>query len=133
MSFLSKILKSKDSAKKPQRKEKQAEEPKPETKAESNTKVLKGKIIAGILRAPHITEKTTMSAERGTYVFSVAPGANKIEVAKAVRARYNVTVKNVRMINMPGKERHRGRQIGWKPGLRKAMVTLTKGQSIDIQ
>ena len=92
-----------------------------------------GKIIVGVLRMPHITEKSAMLGGENKYIFLVGPRANKIEVKKAVEGRYGVSVRNVNILNMPGKERKRGRQIGWKPGFKKAIVKIKEGQTIEIQ
>lgn len=87
--------------------------------------------ILGILRGSHMTEKTSAGAQHGTYVFRVSSGANKISVASAVRRHYGVAVDTVRILNTKKKARVRGRIIGWKPGFKKAIVTLKKGQKIE--
>lgn len=130
MKFLNKILKKKeaanaDSAKKEKKEDGQA----PDTKRTP----LRTDRILDILRAPHQTEKSALLGGRGRYVFLIAKSANKTEVKRAVESRYGVAVKKIGMINLPAKERRRGRQIGWKPGLKKAIVTVKKGQSIEIQ
>lgn len=84
----------------------------------------------GILIRPHLTEKTLTKA--GEYAFVVADTANKREVAKAVAERFSVTVQDVRMLTMPGKERRRGRTIGWRSGFKKAIVALAEGQTIEM-
>lgn len=86
---------------------------------------------SGILIRPHLTEKTMGVA--GEYAFVVAGMANKREVAAAVTQRFNVIVKDVRVLNMPRKERRRGRTIGWKSGFKKAVVVLAKGQTIEME
>ena len=86
----------------------------------------------GILRSPHATEKASAGQERGVYVFRVDRNAGKNMIARAVEARYGVSVDAVRVAHMPSKERRRGRVIGWKPGFKKAMVTIKKGEKIDI-
>lgn len=85
----------------------------------------------GILIRPHLTEKTM--GKTGEYTFVVAGTANKREVGLAVAKRFGVTVKDVRVLNMPRKERRRGRTIGWKSGFKKAVVVLTEGQTIEMQ
>lgn len=86
---------------------------------------------SGILIRPHLTEKTM--SKTGEYAFVVAKTANKREVAAAVAQRFNVTVEDVRVLNMPRKERRRGRTIGWKSGFKKAVVVLANGQTIEMQ
>lgn len=90
-------------------------------------------IMAGVIRVPRITERTSMLAKENKYVFLVDSQANKVEIARAVRARYGVDIRSVNIINIPGKERRRGRQIGWKPGFKKAIVKVKEGQTIEIQ
>lgn len=88
---------------------------------------------ARILRSPHITEKTARAGETGTYAFKVSPYANKNTVKQAVERRYGVGVARVRILQTPAHARVRGNIVGWKPGFKKAMVTLKSGERIDIQ
>ena len=85
----------------------------------------------GILRYPHITEKTSALARNRAYAFAVAMRANKHQVKRAIEGRYGVKVLEVRMINVRGKEVRRGRQIGRRPGMKKAYITLAEGQVIE--
>ena len=87
----------------------------------------------GVLMHPHITEKTAAGAHFRMYAFAVSPDANKSQVKKAVESKYGVNVTAVRMANIRGKEIHRGRETGWKHGMRKAYATLAEGQAIEIQ
>jgi len=85
-----------------------------------------------VLLRPIVTEKTMKLAEIGQYVFEVAPGSNKIEVKKAVKAVYGVEPTDVavmRFLGKPTRTRYgKGRRKHW----RKAVVTLKKGQSIEL-
>lgn len=83
--------------------------------------------------SPLVTEKASALQKAGQYAFRVGESATKPAMARAVSRRYGVIVEAVRMITMPGKERRRGRIVGWKPGFKKAIVTLKKGQIIDVQ
>ncbi|MEK7560966.1 MAG: 50S ribosomal protein L23 [Patescibacteria group bacterium] len=85
-----------------------------------------------ILLSGHQTEKTADGASFNQYAFVVRTGANKFEVGRAVENRYGVSVQSVAVLNMPGKERRRGRQIGRRPGFKKAIVKLKEGQKIEI-
>ncbi len=85
-----------------------------------------------VLVRPLITEKSTDLMEQGQYAFEVLREANKIQIREAVEKTFNVQVKAVNTINMPRKERRRGRVIGSVPGWKKAIVTLQPGQTIDI-
>lgn len=97
----------------------------------SESKAKTSKATAGVLDAAHITEKTADSGA-DKYAFLVNRNANKMEVGRAVEARYGVDVLSVNIINMPGKERRRGKQIGWKPGAKKAIVKVKEGQTIEL-
>jgi large subunit ribosomal protein L23 len=85
-----------------------------------------------VLVRPLITEKSTRQIELGQYSFEVHRDANKIQIREAVEKTFNVRVKAVNTLNMPRKERRRGRVIGSIPGWKKAIVTLVPGQTIDI-
>ena len=85
-----------------------------------------------VLAQPLITEKATNLVGANKYVFVVAGGANKIEIAKAVKATYGVTPVRVNVINVSGKRVARGRIRGQRSDWRKAIVTLAKGESIQI-
>ena len=82
--------------------------------------------------APVITEKATILSEQNKVVFRVADNATKDEIAAAVEALFKVTVTKVNTLNVKGKtKRFRGR-IGRRNDVKKAIVTLADGQSIDI-
>jgi large subunit ribosomal protein L23 len=82
--------------------------------------------------APVITEKATILSEQNKVVFRVADTATKDEIAAAVEALFKVTVTKVNTLNVKGKtKRVRGR-IGRRSDVKKAIVTLAEGQSIDI-
>jgi large subunit ribosomal protein L23 len=85
-----------------------------------------------IVLAPHITEKSTMLSETNSVVFKVAPKASKPEIKAAVEALFNVKVTNVNTIVSKGKtKRWKGRPYQ-RSDVKKAIVTLAEGQSIDI-
>jgi large subunit ribosomal protein L23 len=82
--------------------------------------------------APVITEKATILSEQNKVVFRVADTASKDEIAAAVEALFNVTVTKVNTLNVKGKtKRFRGR-LGRRSDVKKAIVTLAEGQSIDV-
>ena len=85
-----------------------------------------------LLRAPMITEKSTLISEYSQVSFWVPVDAHKFEIKHAVEGVFNVKVTDVNTLRQKGKvKRFRGR-----PGIRierkKAIVTLAEGQSIDI-
>ncbi len=85
-----------------------------------------------VLVRPHVTEKATISAEGGAYVFVVAPSATKASVRANVKRLYDVEPTKVNIVNLPSKRTlTRGRR-GRKPGMKKAYVYLPKGKTIEI-
>ncbi len=85
-----------------------------------------------IVLAPHITEKTTLLAEQNAVVFKVAGTASKPEIKAAVEALFNVKVTGVNTLNQKGKtKRWKGRPYT-RSDMKKAIVTLADGQSIDV-
>jgi large subunit ribosomal protein L23 len=85
-----------------------------------------------ILERPIISEKAMDMAHQAKYVFRVAKAANKIEIARAVEQRFNVAVVDVNTMNVRGKPRRVGRNSGHTPAWKKAIVTLKKGQTIQV-
>ena len=82
--------------------------------------------------APIITEKATVLSEQNKVVFKVALDASKDEIADAVEALFKVQVTKVNTILVQGKiKRFRG-ILGKRNDIKKAIVTLAEGQSIDI-
>lgn len=86
-----------------------------------------------ILLAPHVSEKTATAAEmQGRHTFRVVPDATKIEVRKAVEKIFDVTVRSVQVVNMPGKTKRFGSRQGKRSDWKKAIVRLAEGQDIDF-
>ncbi|MCL5028302.1 MAG: 50S ribosomal protein L23 [Bacteroidetes bacterium] len=90
-----------------------------------------------VLISPLITEKmTNLTADTGKYGFLVNPKSNKIEIAKAIEKKFDVHVETVRTINHPGKMktqfRKSGRFSGKTSKFKKAIITLKKGETIEI-
>src|SRR6266571_2528580 len=85
-----------------------------------------------IVLAPHITEKSTMLSETNAVVFKVAPGASKPEIKAAIEALFGVTVKNVNTLVTKGKTKRWKGQPYRRSDVKKAIVTLAEGQSIDV-
>jgi len=85
-----------------------------------------------IIREPAITEKATLLSEANQVVFNVAGTASKPEIKKAVEELFNVKVKAVNTLVRKGKtKRFRGIR-GRQSDVKKAIVTLEDGQSIDV-
>jgi large subunit ribosomal protein L23 len=85
-----------------------------------------------VILAPHITEKATILSEQNKVVFKVAHDASKDEIASAVEELFKVNVLKVNTVVTKGKvKRFRG-IIGKRSDVKKAIVTLAEGQSIDV-
>lgn len=84
------------------------------------------------IKHPIITEKATLLSQKGQYVFLVDKNAVKPEIKKEIKKRYNVDAVKIRIINIKSKQRRLGYSRGSKPGYKKAIVTLQKGQQLDI-
>ena len=85
-----------------------------------------------IIRAPLITEKMTILSEKNQFGFKVALDASKPEIAAAVEALFSVKVTSVNTLVQKGKtKRFKGRP-GVRSDVKKAIVTLAPGQSIDF-
>lgn len=89
------------------------------------------KVSSFSLSLPHITEKASMLGEQNQYVFKVIPGATKYGVKDSVEAQYGVRVEKVRMITVASKSIRVGRNMGKRPGYKKAVVTLKEGHKIE--
>ena len=85
-----------------------------------------------ILIRPLITERTTELMADGKYVFVVNKKANKIQIAEAVREIFSVKVENVNTINVKGKVKRMGRNVGKKSDYKKAIVKLAAGETIEF-
>lgn len=89
---------------------------------------------------PRMNEKTYGLSAKGVYVFNIEQGVNKHTVARAVEEQFEVKVAAVNIANIPGKAKRiislTGKRYknadGKRNDLRKAYVTLEKGQSIPI-
>ena len=82
--------------------------------------------------SPVITEKTTLLSEQNTVVFKVANDATKDEIAAAVEELFKVKVTKVNTIVTKGKTKRFRGIVGRRNDVKKAIVTLAEGQSIDI-
>lgn len=85
-----------------------------------------------ILARPLVTEKGSMLNAAGKYIFEVAKEANKIEIAKAISEVYGVKPIDINVINYEGKKARRGKITGKRKNWKKAIITLPKGESIQV-
>lgn len=81
---------------------------------------------------PIISEHTYDMMEKNCYTFEVAKEANKVEIAQAIEAIFDVTVIKVNTLNVKGKPKRVRYQIGNTRTWKKAMVTLQEGDSIEL-
>lgn len=87
--------------------------------------------IYEILRKPLVTEKgVTKKDEERTLCFEVRSEANKTEIKHAVEKLFKVKVETVRTANFVGKERRKGRFVGYRPDWKKAYVKLKAGEKV---
>jgi large subunit ribosomal protein L23 len=85
-----------------------------------------------VILAPHITEKATVLSDLNKVVFKVAHDASKDEIAAAVEELFKVTVIKVNTIVTKGKTKRFRGILGTRSDVKKAIVTLADGQSIDV-
>lgn len=97
------------------------------------SKVQGGLDLSQVIIAPRITEKSAKQSEENVYAFEINARANKHQVAQAVAAFYKVTPVKVAIVNIPtkyAKNWKTGRTQVKKPGLKKALVYVKKGETI---
>ena len=85
-----------------------------------------------VIVAPHITEKATLLSEQNAVVFRVARDASKPQIKAAVEAIFGVSVTGVNTIVQKGKTKKWKGTPYTKSDVKKAIVTLADGQSIDV-
>ena len=85
-----------------------------------------------IILAPHITEKATILSDLNKVVFRVAHDASKDEIALAVEELFKVNVLKVNTLVTKGKTKRFRGIMGKRSDVKKAIVTLAEGQSIDV-
>ncbi len=85
-----------------------------------------------VLRRPVITEKNADLQAQGKYAFEVTREANKRQIKQAVEKAFNVKVRTVNVMTVPGKKRRLGRREVLMPSWKKAIVTLQPGDKIGF-
>lgn len=90
--------------------------------------------IYDIIRKPIITEASMQAMEQGKYTFEVDSRAHKLHIKQAVEAAFEgVKVASVNTVSVKQKAKRVGRYTGFKPGYKKAIVTLAAdSKTIDI-
>lgn len=86
-----------------------------------------------IIKKLLVTEKSTVARdESNKYIFEVDRRANKVEIGRAVEKLFKVKVVDVRVMHVLGKKKRMGRVMGQKSSWKKAIVTLTAGNRIEV-
>ncbi|MFA5658081.1 MAG: 50S ribosomal protein L23 [Oscillospiraceae bacterium] len=85
-------------------------------------------IAQDIIIKPVITERSMEGIAMKKYTFKVAKEANKIEIAKAVEELFGVKVEKVNTMTVRGRLKRMGKNAGYKPDWKKAIVTLADGE-----
>ncbi|ACM21964.1 ribosomal protein L23 [Geotalea daltonii FRC-32] len=89
--------------------------------------------IYSVIKKPLITEKTTIEKDDHNVIsFIVDNDANKIEIKNAVKTLFNVEVESVKTVNVAGKIKRVGKNIGKRSNWKKAYVTLKEGNNVDF-
>jgi large subunit ribosomal protein L23 len=89
--------------------------------------------IYDVIKKPIITEKSTVEKDANNVVTVVVnPSANKIQIKEAAEKLFNVEVKMVRTVNVAGKVKRTGRNIGKRSNWKKAYISLNTGSNIDF-
>lgn len=86
-----------------------------------------------IIKAPIITEKSAdLAQNKNTITFSAATDANKVQIKQAVEKIFNVKVESVNTVNVKPKKKRVGRYTGKTNKVKKAIVKLREGSSIEL-
>ena len=85
-----------------------------------------------IIKYPIVTDKATRLLENNQYSFIVNPKSNKLAIKLAIEDLFDVTVLKINTCNMPRKKKRMGKYIGWKQQFKKAIVTLSEGDTINL-
>jgi len=85
-----------------------------------------------IIKNPFITDKTTRLLENNQYSFIVDPKSNKDEIKSAIELLYSVKVIKVNTSQLAKKTRRVGKYLGWKSKYKKAIITLSEGDRINL-
>jgi large subunit ribosomal protein L23 len=85
-----------------------------------------------LLKGPRMTEKSALASERGVYTFNIKKEASKNEIKKAIKIVYGVTPVKISITKISEKVVVRRGKAGIKPGGKKAVVYLKKGDKITF-
>jgi len=86
-----------------------------------------------IIKSPIVTEKSSdLAQNKNTITFSVDPKANKVQIKQAVESIFNVKVESINTINVRPKRKRVGKYVGQTSKVKKAIVKLKEGSSIEL-
>lgn len=97
-----------------------------------NNSVNSSRSSVHIVKYPIITDKATRLLENNQYSFVVDCYSDKIEIKEAIENLFEVKVIKINTCRLPRKKKRVGRYIGWKPQYKKAIVTLSEGDVINL-
>lgn len=84
------------------------------------------------IKYPLITDKATRLLEKNQYTFIVDRHAKKYHIKQTIETLFNVKITKINTCNLPKKKKRLGKFSGWKPKHKKAIVTLNKGDLINL-
>ena len=87
---------------------------------------------AQIVKYPIITDKATRLLENNQYSFVVDRYSDKITIKAAIEYLFKVKVVKINTCRLPRKKKRVGKDLGWKPKYKKAIVTLSEGDVINL-
>ncbi len=87
---------------------------------------------AQIIKYPIITDKATRLLQTNQYSFIVDRDSDKLTIKAAIEYLFNVKVIKINTCNLPRKKKRIGKYLGWKPQYKKAIVTLSEGDVINL-
>ncbi len=87
---------------------------------------------ASLILSPRITEKASLQSEANAFTFTVAKNATKLELMKEIQKTYKVKPTAINIININGKVKFKRGAWGKTPGIKKAVVFLKKGDTINL-
>jgi large subunit ribosomal protein L23 len=87
---------------------------------------------AQLIKYPIITDKATRLLQNNQYSFVVDRDSDKMTIKAAIEYLFNVKVIKINTCHLPRKKKRIGKYVGWKPQYKKAIVTLTEGDVINL-
>ncbi|MDD2767030.1 MAG: 50S ribosomal protein L23 [Candidatus Moranbacteria bacterium] len=99
---------------------------------EKTVAVKESPLATQLLLRPRVTEKAYALNALNQFVFIVAKEATKKSIKRAVEEAYSVTVEQVNIVKLPAKTRVMGKNIGTKGAIKKAIISVKKGQTIEL-